>query len=215
MENTFASSIRVIQCITTTKDFHLYSQYRFIYVDVGSYGKDSDSTIFQECSLWKSLLNNELGLPEEKCLPGTKSPKVPYFFVADEAFGLHKHLLRPFAGHQLTVAKRIFNYRLSRARRYVECSFGIMSNKWRIFRKAINLDPDFAIDIVKSCVVLHNFVLERDGYNTEDTLSITGLQSITRSEYVSGGLSANNVRKIMMDYFLTPIGSIKWQFSKI
>lgn len=191
------------------------SRYRFIYVDVGSYGKDSDSTIFQESSLWKSLLKNELALPKEKCLPGTISPKVPYFFVADEAFGLHRHLLRPFGGHQLTIAKRVFNYRLSRARRFVECSFGILSNKWRIFHKAINLKPDFATDIVKSCVVLHNFVLERDGYQTEDALTIVGLQSMSRSECVRGGIPANNVRKIMMDYFLTPIGSVKWQLSKI
>nr|CAI5846839.1 unnamed protein product [Callosobruchus analis] len=91
------------------------SRYRFIYVYFGSYGKDSDSTIFQDCSLWKSLLNGKLGLPEEECRPGT-SPKVPYFFVYDEAFGLHKNLL-PFAGHQLTVAKRVFNYRMFRARR--------------------------------------------------------------------------------------------------
>lgn len=34
------------------------SNCRFIYVDIGSYGKDGDSTIFKECSLWKSMLSN-------------------------------------------------------------------------------------------------------------------------------------------------------------
>ena len=76
------------------------------------------------------------------------------------------------------------------------------------FPLSINLDSDFAIVIVKSCVVLHNFVLQRDGYNTKDTLSITGLQSITRrNECVRGRFSTNNVRKIMMEYFLTSTGS--------
>lgn len=85
-----------------------------------------------------------------------------------------------------------------------------------IFHRAIILDPNFAIDIVNSFVILHNFVLERGGYNTEDILLITGFQSITRtSESLQGELSANNVRKIMMDYFLTPTGSIKWQSGKI
>lgn len=124
-------------------------------------------------------------------------------------------LLRPFGGHQLTVSKRIFNYRLSRGRRYIECAFRILSNKWRIFHRAINLNPDFATDIVKACVILHNFVLERDGYNTDESLSITGLQDIRRTDCVRGGVSANNVRKMMMDYFMTPIGSVKWQYSKI
>lgn len=29
-------------------------------------------------------------------------------------------------------------------------------------------------DIVKTCCVLHNFVMDRDGYNVEDTLSVEG-----------------------------------------
>ncbi|XP_046681374.1 uncharacterized protein LOC124368143 [Homalodisca vitripennis] len=180
------------------------SQYRFIYV--GSYGKDSHSTIFQNCSLWQALLNGTMGLPEEECPQGTKNPKVPYAFVADEAFGLHKNLLRPFSGHNLTVGKRVFNYRLSRARRYI----GILTNKWRIFHRPLNLDPEFCAEIVKACVILHNFVIVRNGYNTEDALTVTGLESLPRSESVRTGLSANNVRKIMTDYFLTPVGSVKW-----
>lgn len=191
------------------------SQYRFIFVDVGSYGKDSDSTIFQNCSLWQALLNSTLGLPEEECLPGTTNPKIPYFFVADEAFGLHKNLLRPFSGHQLSVGKRVFNYRLSRARRYIECTFGILSNKWRIFHRALNLDPEFCTDIVKACVIMHNFVITRDGFNSEDALTVTGLERLPRTGSVRSGLSANNVRNKMADYFLTPVGSVPWQFSKI
>lgn len=115
----------------------------------------------------------------------------------------------------MTQNKRIFNYRLSRARRYVECAFGILSNKWRIFHRPINLKPDFAIDIVKACVVLHNFVRNRDGFEIEDTMTITGLEDIPGEETVRGGISANNVRNILCDYFLTPVGSVKWQLSKI
>ncbi|KAL4101231.1 hypothetical protein QTP88_021251 [Uroleucon formosanum] len=95
------------------------SKYRFVYTDVGSYGKDCDSSVFKRSSLWKSIENNEQQLPEAKSLPGIDSPKLPYFFIGDEAFG-ETHL---------TVDKRIFNYRLSRARRFVECSFGILTNK--------------------------------------------------------------------------------------
>jgi len=34
------------------------SDYKFIYVDVGSFGKDSDSTIFKNSTLWTLLANN-------------------------------------------------------------------------------------------------------------------------------------------------------------
>jgi len=191
------------------------SKYRFVYIDVGSYGKDCDSSVFKRSSLWKSIENNEQQLPEAKSLPGIDSPKLPYFFIGDEAFGLHKHLLRPFGGTHLTVDKRIFNYRLSRARRFVECSFGILTNKWRIFHRPINVQPEFAVKIVNACIVLHNFVLERDGYNDLDTMSITGLSDISDESNVRGGLTPNNIRNTLCKYFVSDVGSLPWQMSKI
>ncbi|XP_068082561.1 uncharacterized protein [Anabrus simplex] len=191
------------------------SNYRFVYVNIGSFGKDCDSSIFKKCSLWESIETNNQELPEERCLPGTESPNVPYFFVEDEAFALHRHLLRPYGGSNLTLKKRIFNYRLCRARRYVECTFGILSNKWRILHRPINVNPDFAVDIVKACVVLHNFVRDRDGFETEDTMTITGLEDLPSEETARGGLGANNLRNVLADYFLTDIGAVKWQMSKV
>ena len=47
---------------------------------------------------------------------------------------------------------------------YVECVFGILSNKWRIFQRPLNVSPDFAVVIAKASVVLHSFVHERDVY---------------------------------------------------
>lgn len=193
------------------------ADYRFVYADIGGYGKDCDSNIFQNCSLWTSIINKTLDIPEDKCLPGSQSQKIPHYLVADDAFGLHRNLLKPYGGHNLTVKKRIFNYRLSRARRYVECAFGILTNKWRIFHRPINLDPDFATDIVKACVVLHNFVRDRDGYETENTMFISGFQNISTStgERARAGIAAKNVRDVLSDYFVTDIGSVKWQLSKI
>jgi hypothetical protein len=45
----------------------------------------------------------------------------------------------------------------------VEYAFGILSNKWRIFQPTPNGNPAFAVDIVKDCIFLYNFVGERDG----------------------------------------------------
>lgn len=192
------------------------SEYRFVYVDIGSYGKDCDSSIFQRCRLWTSIETGAIELPHDKSLPDTSSPKVPYFLIGDEAFGLHKHLQRPFGGRNLTIPKKIYNYRLCRARRYVECAFGILSNKWRILHRPINVQPDFAVDIVKCCVVLHNFVHDRDGITLEDSISITGLEDVQQQNTpVRGSLSANNIRNILCDYFMSENGSVPWQMSKI
>jgi hypothetical protein len=48
-------------------------------------------------------------------------------FVGDEAFALRKDFLKPFSQRELTNERRIYNYRLSRARRVIENVFGIMA----------------------------------------------------------------------------------------
>lgn len=148
------------------------ANYKFIYVDVGSFGKNSDSAIFGNSSLWRRMEKNNFNIPAPTRLPGVDIA-LPYAFVCDEAFGLSTHLLHPYSGNHLPIEKEVFNYRLSRARRYVEYTFGILSNKWRIFHRPIKVD--FAIDIVKCCCVLHNFVRDRDDFNFNDILTITGL----------------------------------------
>lgn len=114
-------------------------------------------TILKQTSFWNLLEQNALKIPKVSCPVGTNTP-LPYVLVGDEAFALTSHLLRPFGGNHLSVEKKIFNYRLSRARRYVECAFGILSNKWRIFHRPLNVSQEFAISIVKAACILHNFV---------------------------------------------------------
>ena len=64
-------------------------------------------------------------LPEPKQIPET-GRILNYTFVADEAFPLKEHIMRPYPGRDLdTDAKKIYNYRLSRARRVVENAFGL------------------------------------------------------------------------------------------
>lgn len=112
--------------------YHNYKCYASVVLMATADSEYCDSHILKKCSLWTSILNNHLELPNEKYLKGRASPKVPYFFIVDEAFAIHKHLLRPFRGSNLTLKQRIFNYCLCRARRYVECKFNILSYKCRI-----------------------------------------------------------------------------------
>ncbi|KAF2898243.1 hypothetical protein ILUMI_07932 [Ignelater luminosus] len=84
------------------------SNCRFIYVDVGSYSKDSDSTIFKNSKLYQLIASGLLNIPEAQPLPNREGLDIPFVFVGDEAFGLSEHVLR--SGKKLTNDKRIFNY---------------------------------------------------------------------------------------------------------
>lgn len=133
------------------------AHYNFIFVDIGCQGRISDGGVFRNTTLWKKLENDQLILPADEPLP-SKTNTLPYVFLGDDAFALNKHMMKPYTGvYEKGNAKRIFNYRLCRARRVVENAFGIMSSVFRIFRRPILLDTEKVTNITMACVLLHNF----------------------------------------------------------
>ena len=59
------------------------------------------------------------------------------------------------------------------------------------------------MDIVKACVVLHNFVREKDGLKFEDAMTVSGLEDVPDGQSVCVGFTANGVRCKVAEYFLT------------
>lgn len=116
----------------------LDAECNFISVDFGAYGKNSDGAIVRDSNLGKRLLSNHLNIPPPKVLPSTNIV-LPHVIVGDEAFPLHKHIMRPFPGAQLanSAANKIYNYRHSRARRVSENAFGRLAKKFRIFSQKL------------------------------------------------------------------------------
>lgn len=113
-------------CILITNIFsHRFISYiYFIAVDIGDYGKNSDSSIFKNSIFYQRLIKKELNIPENSSFPEGEELKLPFVIVGDEAFGLSQNLMRPYGGKHLSTQKKVFNYRLSRARRFIECTFG-------------------------------------------------------------------------------------------
>ncbi|KAL3222306.1 hypothetical protein MRX96_005000 [Rhipicephalus microplus] len=91
------------------------SDYKFVIVDVGAYGKQSDGGVLEQSKFGCRLENRKIHIPPDLELPNTSHP-APCVFVGDEAFQLRTDFLRPYPGRGLEGEKRIFNYRLSRAR---------------------------------------------------------------------------------------------------
>ncbi|XP_026728383.1 protein ANTAGONIST OF LIKE HETEROCHROMATIN PROTEIN 1-like [Trichoplusia ni] len=182
------------------------SNYKFIFIDVGSYGKASDSQIFRNSVFFKKLEDNSLNIPSSRAITENGSP-LPFVFVGDEAFGISNFIQRPYSGNYLNLQQKIYNYRLSRARRYIECTFGIMTNKWRILHRPINVDISFATDIVKAICVLHNF-LQRD---CDLFIHDRQIDEVVRNEQ---NLPATTVPDKFAEYFVNE-GQLSWQNNKI
>ena len=104
------------------------ANYKFMYVDVGSYGADSDAGIFRHCGLFNALEQVKARLPPCEQLPDGDTD-TPYFLIGDDAFALKSWMVKPYSKREMTVSEHIFNYRLSRARRIVENAFCILANR--------------------------------------------------------------------------------------
>lgn len=133
-------------------------------VDIGAQGRHNDGGIFKGSIMGQRFENEQMDLPSPCPLSNLSDIPVPYMLVGDAAFQLNKFTLRPYPSNQLNRNKKIFNYRLSRARRVVENAFGIMASKWRIYRKPINASLKTVESIVKATVCLHNFLLSMPHY---------------------------------------------------
>nr|CAI5823422.1 unnamed protein product [Callosobruchus analis] len=81
-----------------------------------------------------------------------------FLATADDAFALTINFMKPYAGQLSQSPERVFNYRLSRARRIVEYAFGIMAFVFRVFPKPMQLEVDKVEKITKACVYLHNYL---------------------------------------------------------
>lgn len=138
------------------------AKYKFIAIEVGGCGKQSDGGTFSSSQFYSLLRSQELALPHAVPLPGT-SISMPHVFLADEAYPLLENLLKPYPRRDCSLEKEYFNRRLSRARRCVECAFGILNAKWRILWKPIETKPSFAESIIKTICVLHNTIMDLEG----------------------------------------------------
>ena len=138
-------------------------EYEFLNVDLGMNGRMSDGGNWSRNNFRKALENenNPLGIPPPKPLPG-RGKSIPHVFVGDD----------PHIG--LKEEKRIFNYRLSKCRRISKNAFGILSSRWRVFRKPLLLQPQRAISITLAAITLHNwFRPEADAGQIQHSQNLT------------------------------------------
>jgi len=189
---------------------------KFVTVDIGAYGKQSDGGLFPYSALYQSLETRSLKLPEDTVLPNSEIT-LPYVFVGDEAYPLTTYLMKPYKRRTLDRSKTIFNYRLSRARRVVECTFGICASEWRILDKAIEAKVGTAVEIVKCIALLHNIIIDVEGLHDLSSNDCSSLDTNDGSQLKKSRIhnsvtaSAKQTRDLFFKYLNSPAGSVLWQ----
>lgn len=210
------------------------ANYKFIWASVGAQERISDGGVFGDTKFNNMMSNNLLNLPSERPLPGRVKP-IPFVFLADNAFSLGKNMMKPYPGlNQKGSPERIHNYRLSRGRRVVENTFGILSSVFRIFRKPMLLEPKKAEAATMACIYLHNYLRSSKNskhvycpsgsFDVEDMdtgilnpgswrkqlVEMSSFQSLPQIPRKSA-LEVQEIRDEFKMYYVSDIGRVDWQ----
>lgn len=136
------------------------AEYRIRYLDVGKEGSRADVTVWNECSFKKKLDQGKLNIPRSNL------DDLPYVFVGDGGFELTNNFMVPYRQKSLINSMRkVYNFRLTRARRLVEQVFGILANRFRVLFRPMNVSPHTAKKITAAICVLHNLLIDRNPAN--------------------------------------------------
>ncbi len=194
------------------------ADYNFIYTNIGTNGREHDAGIFRKSSLYEGLESGFIKLPPDHVILG------------DSAFPLKTYLMKPYSQKKTRGRTTIFNYRLSRARRIVENAFGILTWRFRVFLRPIEVKENTVDDIILAACSLHNWLrifsptyltatcVDQEDANTGEI--IPGLWRSEVHELISQQSSrasnnykqeAENIRKKYVEYFCSE-GAIQSQW---
>lgn len=212
------------------------ANYCFTFIDVGNYGHNNDAGILSSSAIGKRFREKKANLPPPERLEGCPLEKAPYFLVGDDIFGLSDWLMKPYPGRGRNESERVFNYRLSRARRVIENSFGILRARWRIFARPIRACVLTVEAIVLAACILHNYLRLTDNpfycpagfvdcetsagdIRPGDWRSMVHEREAMRDLPKPKGHrlkeSALQIRDAMKVYVNSPIGSVGWQLKHV
>jgi len=205
------------------------AKYEFLMVDVGINGRVSDGGVINQTEFGRRFNGHQLHLPRPEVLEEGDSVPLPYVFVGDDAFAMTENLLKPYSEvhGKLNNDQRVFNYRLSRARRVVENAFGILAARFGVLQKPILLCPEKAQTVTLACCYLHNFLRQKSStylacgnadwedvdrycHDGEWRASQTELASLLTTSQKNMTSRAKQTRVMFQNYFCTR-GVVPWQ----
>lgn len=130
------------------------ARLRFLYFAVAAPGRTNDARAFLKCNklqLWLQSLQN-----------------TDYFIIGNNAYVLCDELLIPYSGTSISEVNRTYNFFLSQLRIQIEMAFGLLTTKWRIFRRDLEYGLPMVSKICRAAALLHNFVIDETVMDEDD-----------------------------------------------
>jgi hypothetical protein len=127
----------------------------------------------------------------------------------------------------MALEDRVFNYKLSGARRVVENAFGILANRFQCLLTTLKQEPHNVESIILACVCLHNIMrmrypcdqnalLDREDENHQvipgswrDEVNLQDIEDVRDSNYPSK--AEKQQRLYLKHYYSASVGRVPWQ----
>ncbi|XP_033209604.1 uncharacterized protein LOC117168230 [Belonocnema kinseyi] len=131
------------------------------------------------------------------------------------------YMMKTFARRNgLTDRQKAFNYRLSRARNFIEDSFGILTARWQILQNRLDYKLETSISIVRALVCLHSFIIadelpqrERNRLNGVPTARGRYREDLVENEIIDEEVNipadVEEQSETLADYFTLPEGGLR------
>lgn len=177
------------------------SDFSFMYADALQ-SQNTDYEVLKRSDLWQKICSNSLNLPPKAPIPG-ENHDLPFVFLTDGAFPLKNVVMKPFLGHHPPGSpENVFDQLLLQSQAVADNAFGILSSVFKVLLKPITLEPKKCSVILRSCLLLHNFLIKSD--SSKDIYCPPG----TVDTYFDGELmSQGSWRHENQDHFL-PLQSL-------
>jgi hypothetical protein len=88
------------------------ARYNFLSVDVGAFGRQSDSGVLSQSNLYQHLESGSFPFPQPKQIPQTTT-KLPYVIFGDQGYPLRDYLMRPYGTDNAAFCREIALYNFS------------------------------------------------------------------------------------------------------
>jgi hypothetical protein len=185
-------------------------QKRFIDIEVGWPGSVTDARVFQYSALgqrYEELLS-EFGTNLFRTRDDIEE-NIPAFLLGDSAYTNTWHMVTTYKVTECNADRSVrhLNFRLSRAQYRVENVFGLLKSLFQIFNKPLKTaaeDLPFAVHLISSIFVLHNFLIDmQDEVQIKDGLierAIVEARANNGIKDTNGPENENSTRNTLLRY---------------
>ena len=138
------------------------SKRRFMYAESGHPGVMGDATIYN-CSKLKRLIESDQCLGPEIASLRIGTVHIRPYLIGDCAFNLGKNVMKTATVRQLigNADIRMWEKHATKARKPIECAFGILKNRFPVLSSGILLHhEDEAARAIMACVILYNLCID-------------------------------------------------------